>query len=810
MKLNDFVKFIFILLSFVLAIFLLFYYFEYKITKKEIYNDRVKSFNSKISNVTKNINNNILQINNIIDYLISLDSFKMMDKQKLSENIQTIINSHTNILEILIFNKDKKFEKDDYSDLLSKLNNNKSLVTKIDLEKYNKDIIYPLIHILKVAKRVDNYIILFKIDINDLINLSKSFTYVLDKNYNIIYDKSNKYTWSKYYYPNMDMKNKFDFFQNGYIQKIVNIDRDNYLIFLDKSDDISVKQFFDTYFDEIILLTIQVFLVLFILILILIAFFSTINKKAKKEREDSHNMVKKMAIQLDENLKIIENHVMFLHLNDQFIIEDVSLCFCKMYGYQKEELWGQHYSILYSKQSYLQIKKDVLDNLTKLKEWKGEVLGKKKNGQEHWMKSYIKANYEEGKLVSYTIIRKDISDNKKLKKLYENLYYQMEQQNVIFQNVHSGITLIDLKGNIKKTNLAFCNMLGYNNDELSFINIFDLVDKRNKELLEKIFDELIELGSITNMEFIFTTKNGSEIYLNLSLKILPDKSNVVVVYNSLEDKRKLQKLNQNLEQRVKEEVRKNILKDKEHQEEKLKNVKLTSIGTLAAGITHEINTPITYLKGNFEMLQMDISEVKDENLKGEMLENCTKINDAINRISVIVESMREMSQSSSEIKEKTNIFSTLITSLTMAYNVSKQISRIYIDKEEFKLTNIKKDQKTFFAKIQRQRIEQVWIIIINNAIDELKKVDNYDNRRLDIDIFEKDEYIVVKFTDNAGGIKPEILPNIFEPFTSSKKYGGMGIGLNIAKKIIDEQNGFIKAYNEKNKAVFEIKFQKCE
>ena len=255
------------------------------------------------------------------------------------------------------------------------------------------------------------------------------------------------------------------------------------------------------------------------------------------------------------------------------------------------------------------------------------------------------------------------------------------------------------------------------------------------------------------MEFIFITKNEGEIYLNLSLKILPDRSNVVVVFNSLEDKRKLQELNQNLEQRVYEEVKKNIQKDKAHQEERLKNVKLTSIGTLAAGITHEINTPLTYLKGNFEMLQMDIDDVDDENLKNEMIESCTKISDAISRISVIIESMREMSQTSSEIKEKTNVFSTLLTSLTMAYNVSKQISRIYLNDNEFKLTNIKKDEMQFFAKIQKQRLEQVWIIIINNALDELKKIESYENRRLDIRIYEEDDFIITKFIDNAGGIK---------------------------------------------------------
>jgi C4-dicarboxylate-specific signal transduction histidine kinase len=68
--------------------------------------------------------------------------------------------------------------------------------------------------------------------------------------------------------------------------------------------------------------------------------------------------------------------------------------------------------------------------------------------------------------------------------------------------------------------------------------------------------------------------------------------------------------------------------------------------------------------------------------------------------------------------------------------------------------------------------------------------------------------VIVKFKDNAGGIKEDIIDKIFDPFVSTKQHSGMGVGLNIAKKIIDEQEGTILAYNKDDGAIFEVRLKK--
>ncbi|RXF07776.1 PAS domain S-box protein, partial [Enterococcus faecalis] len=129
--------------------------------------------------------------------------------------------------------------------------------------------------------------------------------------------------------------------------------------------------------------------------------------------------------------------------------------------------------------------------------------------------------------------------------------------------------------------------LGYENDELLQMNCIDIINPDSKNLLKKILKEVEDIGNILNLEKIFIRKDGTPIHLELSLSILSDHKHLVFVVNSLEDKRKLQELNQHLEEKINQEVEKSIQKDKLHQQEQIKNAKLTSIGSLAAGIAHE-------------------------------------------------------------------------------------------------------------------------------------------------------------------------------------------------------------------------------
>lgn len=98
-------------------------------------------------------------------------------------------------------------------------------------------------------------------------------------------------------------------------------------------------------------------------------------------------------------------------------------------------------------------------------------------------------------------------------------------------------------------------------------------------------------------------------------------------------------------------------------------------------------------------------------------------------------------------------------------------------------------------------LNQVWINLINNAIDSMNG-----KGVLKISSELEEGFIVVSFQDNGKGIPPEIQHKIFEPFFTTKKEGnGIGLGLHLCKKIIEKMNGSISFTSEPEKTIFKVK-----
>jgi signal transduction histidine kinase len=254
-----------------------------------------------------------------------------------------------------------------------------------------------------------------------------------------------------------------------------------------------------------------------------------------------------------------------------------------------------------------------------------------------------------------------------------------------------------------------------------------------------------------------------------------------------------------LEKRVAEEVARSREKDGIM----VKQAHLANLGELAAGVTHEINTPLTYIKGNIELLRSELAACAPAN-NAEIVSLFSDIEEGVARISFIVESMKELTGYSNKAVAPTNIFSTVIYANRLIHNRAKHIANIFINDRPFSMA-LSCDAESYMAPAKGQSIEQVWVVIINNALDELAKCERpFHERFIKITIGGTHDAVTVLIKDNAGGIPDPALDKVFEMFFSTKAKSGTGLGLYIAKTIVESHGGTIRAGNEENGAVFTI------
>ncbi len=220
---------------------------------------------------------------------------------------------------------------------------------------------------------------------------------------------------------------------------------------------------------------------------------------------------------------------------------------------------------------------------------------------------------------------------------------------------------------------------------------------------------------------------------------------------------------------------------------------LIAVQNLSAGITHQLNTSLTSALSNLEILLSDVNAL-DENIKSKeyIIESANLIQDSLYKISSIVTLLHELSAKLYEEPQECDVYELLEDAISTIEPHFKDIATILLNGSHI------------VTKIQKDRLLVVFKIIINNAIDSFKRVDTIQKHFLKIDICKNDENIVISFEDSGDGIDPYMLEHIFEPFATKRKDGGLGIGLKVAKNIVDSHNAKLTATNTDSGALFQL------
>ena len=210
--------------------------------------------------------------------------------------------------------------------------------------------------------------------------------------------------------------------------------------------------------------------------------------------------------------------------------------------------------------------------------------------------------------------------------------------------------------------------------------------------------------------------------------------------------------------------------------------KLASLGTLAAGIAHEINNPLTIINGNAELIEM---YYKDEDFNPtKFLEKIIK---SVDRIRTITNGLRNYTRGDIDPPQIFNIH-TLIQDTLNIIDIIFQKQHITIE------ATLNAQSPEIFGNMGR--LQQVFMNLLVNAKDALENKTG----KISITTLNKDDYIEILFSDTGCGIPPEDIPKIFTSYHTTKQPGkGTGLGLSISQTIIDEMNGTISVTSELNK-----------
>ncbi|MBF0519364.1 MAG: PAS domain S-box protein [Nitrospirae bacterium] len=384
----------------------------------------------------------------------------------------------------------------------------------------------------------------------------------------------------------------------------------------------------------------------------------------------------------------------------------------------------------------------------------------------------------EGTVYPYTdgisVYFQDVTERKRLE----------EQDKTILRTSLDGFIIFNTEGGFIETNDAFCNMTGYTSEDLLNMSLSDIEASESPEETRLHIQQISDVGS-DKFETKHKTKDGRIIDVEVSINFI---RNSGLIFAFLRDitKRKnmemqLNELNKNLQRRVTEEVEENRWKDQVMFEQS----RHIAMGELLVNIAHHWRQPLNAIS----VIAQEIRDAKMfDDLTDEYLDsNVNIIMVELQLLSDTIDNFKSFYHVEKE-KKRFSIAGAVEKSLSLmeGYFKNRQIT-IEVD--------VKND---IMVEGYPNEFSRAILSILNNTKDIFEER-GIENGYIKIKLKKGDEAGkgMLCISDNGGGIREDIIGKIFDPyFTTKHKARGIGLGLYIAKSVIEmNMSGSIRAQN---------------
>jgi len=429
-----------------------------------------------------------------------------------------------------------------------------------------------------------------------------------------------------------------------------------------------------------------------------------------------------------------------------------------------------------------------------------------------------------------------------LKQGEEALQKSEEKYRDIFENVSDFLYFHDLEGYFTETNLAWKKEYGFSEDDLANLNVIDLMPEQYKPQFEDYLKRVKDHGKDQGLLSVMM-KDGSERIVEYRSSLVYGPTGPIIVRGSARDiteakraEEKLKTYRQDLEKMVEErtaELKKTLTDLQNTQSQLLQSEKMASIGELAAGVAHEINNPVGFVKSNlgtmneyredliklldqYEILEATLGEEKEAFKNGSIqkaIENIQSVKDEIdlgfimddysNVINESFEGMARVAKIVADLKDFAHIDKAELEHADLNKGIESTLNIVW-NELKYKAQVIKDLGDIPPVKCYPQRLNQVFLNILVNAAQAIE-----DKGEIRVKTQADNGYVEIRISDTGKGIPPEIIPKIFDPFFTTKDVGkGTGLGLNMAYNIIQKHKGTIDVESEVGKGTtFIIRLQ---
>ena len=250
-----------------------------------------------------------------------------------------------------------------------------------------------------------------------------------------------------------------------------------------------------------------------------------------------------------------------------------------------------------------------------------------------------------------------------------------------------------------------------------------------------------------------------------------------------------------------------------HQEaerELMRRDKLVTIGELVAGVAHEINNPLGFIRSNLQTISEYLEELqplvrkslateqprggggKDLEFILEDLPSCLQETcQGVERVLKIVANLKSMAREDTDMKEMANINEILESAISILWNQIKYKAEIV--REMLELPHY---------PCYPSQLGQVFLNIIHNAVQAIER-----RGRIWVRTRLESQWLVIEIQDDGCGMGPDTISKLFTPFFTKKPKGeGTGMGLKIAKKIVERHLGKIEVESQPGQgSLFRVK-----